>query len=95
MFTLSGGWGCKWLLIDMDVNYLEEANCLHYCISSWLLELNVCITNNYLVYLLRWYIGKMSASEVESVVKDVSVGDGMFVIRECITYPGDYCLHLW
>ena len=37
----------------------------------------------------------MSASDMESVVKGVSVEDGMFLIRESITYPGDYCLHLW
>ncbi|KAL9970025.1 hypothetical protein ACROYT_G022334 [Oculina patagonica] len=43
-----------------------------------------------------WYVGRMSASDVESVVKELSdAADGMFLVRESITYPGDYVLYVW
>ena len=36
----------------------------------------------------------MSADEVENEVKGCSLADGMFLIRESISCPGDYCLLL-
>lgn len=42
-----------------------------------------------------WYVGKMSHSEIESIVRGMNVADGMFLVRDSTRYPGDYCLYVW
>jgi serine/threonine protein kinase len=42
---------------------------------------------------MSWFHGKISRSEVEAKMNPKR--DGLFLIRECQTYPGDYALSLW
>ncbi|XP_022793007.1 uncharacterized protein LOC111332016 [Stylophora pistillata] len=43
-----------------------------------------------------WYVGKMSEKEIESVVKKLGqLTDGMFLIRDSSSSPGDYALLVW
>lgn len=43
----------------------------------------------------EWYIGKCASKQVETGVKERNVADGMFLIRDSTSTPGNYCLHVW
>lgn len=49
-----------------------------------------------LFYWLSWYVGKMSASDIDCVISELTDAvDGMFLVRESITHPGYYFLYVW
>ena len=40
-------------------------------------------------------MGKLALNQVQTGVKELNVADGMFLIRESTSRPGNYCLHVW
>ena len=51
----------------------------------------------FLFSLISWYVGNLTHNEVESLVKSMSTvpKDGMFLIKDSSTSPGNYCLYVW
>ena len=55
------------------------------------------LKNLFLFSLISWYVGNLTHNEIESLVKSMSTvpKDGMFLIRNSCTSPGNYCLYVW
>lgn len=56
------------------------------------------VTNDELHFGENWFHGKLSGGreEAESLLRKYSdLGDGTFLVRESVTFIGDYCLSFW
>ena len=47
--------------------------------------------------LISWYVGDLTHDKIDSLVKSMSTvpKDGMFLIKDSSTSPGNYCLYVW
>jgi phosphatidylinositol phospholipase C gamma-1 len=46
----------------------------------------------------KWFHGKLAKGreEADELLRHYSyLGDGTFLVRECVTFVGDYCLSFW
>lgn len=56
------------------------------------------VTNDELHFGENWFHGKLSGGreEAESLLRQYAhLGDGTFLVRESVTFVGDYCLSFW
>lgn len=67
----------------------------NFILEDYHIRDNLTITVQVHPWSEEWFIGKLAQNEVESGVKGLNVANGMFLITESITSPGDYCLRVW
>ncbi|KAG7210373.1 hypothetical protein KM043_011907 [Ampulex compressa] len=56
------------------------------------------VPNNELHFEEKWFHGKLARGreEAEELLRRYShLGDGTFLVRQCVTFIGDYCLSFW
>lgn len=56
------------------------------------------VTNDELHFGENWFHGKLSGGreEAENLLRQYAhLGDGTFLVRESVTFVGDYCLSFW
>ncbi|XP_063989882.1 1-phosphatidylinositol 4,5-bisphosphate phosphodiesterase gamma-1 [Diachasmimorpha longicaudata] len=56
------------------------------------------VPNDELHYGEKWFHGKLASGrgEAEELLRRYShLGDGTFLVRQCVTFVGDYCLSFW
>lgn len=56
------------------------------------------VPNDELHFGEMWFHGKLAngREEAENLLRQYShLGDGTFLVRQCVTFVGDYCLSFW